>query len=289
MSKLINGKNLADQINIETRKQIIEQGLHPHLAAILVGDDESSKLYVSLKEKACKLVGIEFSRYYLDTETTEAKVLEMIQFLNNDPEIDGMIVQLPLPQHLNTDKIIATIAPEKDADGFGPANLKDFMEFKARIIPPLPNAIYELIKSTGIDFVGKHAVILSNSEIFAMPIVNMMKYKGGTAEYVNPNEMDLTPASARGELRLGRQKTQNADIVVIAVGKKWFLDKSMVKKDSIIIDAGINKENEIVYGDVNPNVDEVASFRSPVPGGVGPMTIAMLLRNVTELHKLRPA
>lgn len=274
MSKLIDGKKLAEEINLQTKDSILHNYLRPHLAAILVGDDPSSKLYVSLKEKACKLVGIEFTKYYLDAATTESKLLEAIQFINNDDEIDGIIVQLPLPKHLDTDKIIATIAPEKDADGFGPQNLKDFMEFKARIIPPLPNAIYELIKSTGVDFVGKHAVIIANSEIFAQPIINMMKFKGATAEYVDPADGSLT------------QKTQNAKIVIIAIGKKWFLDKSMVKKDSIIIDVGINKEDDIVYGDVNPNVDEVASFRSPVPGGVGPMTIAMLLHNVTELHKL---
>lgn len=275
MSQLIDGKKLADEINLQTRDQILHEYLKPHLAAILVGDDASSKLYVSLKEKACKLVGIEFTKYYLDEKTSESKLLEAIQFINNDDEIDGIIVQLPLPKHLETDKIIATISPEKDADGFGPANLKDFMEFKARIIPPLPNAIYELIKSTGVDFVGKHAVIIANSEIFAQPIINMMKFKGATAEYVEPVDKELN------------MKTQKADIVIIAIGKKWFLDKSMVKKDSIIIDVGINKEDDVVYGDVNPNIDEVVSFRSPVPGGVGPMTIAMLLHNVTELHKLK--
>lgn len=275
MAKLIDGNFLAEKINLETHNTIQDGKIQPHLAAVLVGDDPASHLYVSLKEKACHLAGIEFHKYYLDADSSQEKVLDVINFLNNDPDVNAIIVQLPMPKHLDTDKIIAAIDPLKDADGFGPQNLKDFMEFKARIIPPLPNAIYELIKSTELDFIGKHAVILANSELFAQPIINMMKFKGATSEYVNPTDVNLT------------QKTQNADVIVIAVGKKWFLDKSMIKQNSIIIDVGINKDDGKVYGDVNPDVDEIAGFRSPVPGGVGPMTIAMLLKNTLELFKLQ--
>lgn len=275
MSQLIDGRELAEQIKLELQKEISDQNLEPHLAAVLIGNDPASQLYVTLKERACHEIGISFTKYLLDEQSKPEKVKEVIEFLNNDPEINGIIVQLPLPSQLNQDEVIGLIDSAKDADGFGPKNLADFMEYKAKIIPALPNAIYELIKSTGVDLAGKQALVISNSEIFAKPIMNMMKYKKGSAEYASPDEPELF------------KKTQNADIIIIAVGRKWFLDHAMVKEGAIVIDVGINKTETGTTGDVNPDVDEVAAFRSPVPGGVGPMTIAMLLKNTVELFKLQ--
>lgn len=275
MSKLIDGRALAEKIRTEIRNEIIEKKLTPSLAIVLVGDDQASHLYVKLKEKACAEVGIDFHKYYLPEDAKQETLFQTIDFLNNDPEISAIVLQLPLPSHLDDDASVARISPDKDADGFGPQNLKDFLEYKARIIPGLPNGIYELIKSTGEKLEGKHCVVIANSEVFSKPIGNMMLYKGATGEYVNPNDPKLT------------EKTQKADIIVIAIGRKWFLKPEMIKEGAIIIDVGINKDGNATFGDVDPEVDEIAAFRSPVPGGVGPMTIAMLIRNTVELHKFQ--
>lgn len=275
MAKLIDGKKLAEQIRNEVKNEITQLGIEPQLAVVLVGEDPASKLYISLKEKACHEAGIASHKYYLAEDATTAQVLEVINFLNNDDEVTGILVQLPMPKQIDEHLIIAAIDQLKDVDGFGPKNLADFMSFKAKIIPGLPNSIYELIKSTGTDLAGKETLVISNSEVFAKPIINMMEYKKGRAHYASPDDPEL------------KTKTQGADIIIIAVGRKWFLDKTMVKNDSIIIDVGINNDGGKIYGDVNPDVDEVAAFRSPVPGGVGPMTIAMLLKNTLELYKLQ--
>jgi len=272
---LIDGKSLAEQIRSELRQEIIDKGLMPSLAIILVGDDPASHLYVKLKEKACAEVGIDFHKYLLAADASQEKLIETIDFLNKDEEVSAIVLQLPLPPHLNEDEAIAHIHIDKDADGFGPQNLKLFMNFEAQIIPGLPNGIYELIKSTNVPMENKKVLVIANSEVFSKPICNMMKYKGATAEYIQPDDSNL------------KSKSLEADVIIIAVGRKWFLKEDMVKEDSIIIDVGTNKEGDKVYGDVDPAVDEVAGFRSPVPGGVGPMTVAMLMKNVVELYKLK--
>jgi len=274
-AKLIDGKELANQIKYKIKDEIVKNAYTPNLAIILVGNDKASKLYVKLKEKACHEVGIEFHKYFLAENSTQEQLNELIDFLNNDDTIDAILIQLPLPSQLDEKSSVERIKKEKEVDGFSEGNLNDFINNKAKIIPGLANGIYELIKATEENIENTNSLVIANSEIFAKPIIKMMTNKKSNCEYIHPSNNDLI------------NKTKNSDIIIIAVGKKWFLNKEMIKKDSIIIDVGINSENGKTFGDVDPNVDEIASFRSPVPGGVGPMTIAMLLLNTLELYKLK--
>lgn len=271
---LIDGKEISNNIKLEIRKEIIENGYQPNLAIILIGNDPSSALYVKLKEKACNEVGIILHKYILNEDVSQDKVIELIDFLNNDQSIDAILVQLPLPNHLNEEKIISQISKYKEVDGFSYANIKDFLNNTAIITPGLPNGIYELIKNTNQNLVNKKILVIANSEIFAKPIIKMMANYDADAKYILPDDENLI------------KKSKEADIIIIAVGRKWFLDKTMVKNNSTIIDVGINTVKDKVYGDVNPNVDEHINYRSPVPGGVGPMTIAMLLKNTLTLYNL---
>ena len=270
---LIDGKILAENIQDSIANEIAKEGLTPGLAIILVGDDPASHLYVKLKEKACKKVGIDFHKYYMEKDSTQEHLNEVIDFLNNDEHVHAILIQLPLPDHLDEDAAVARIKKSKDVDGFGPENLEDFLNNQSALIPGLAHGIYELITSTGESLEQKKAVVLANSEIFAKPILHMLDIKGASAEYANPNDPDLN------------SQLQEADVVIVAIGKKWFVTPEMIKPGAIIIDVGTNNTEDGYFGDVDPDVDEIASYRSPVPGGVGPMTIAMLLRNTLELYK----
>lgn len=274
-AQLINGTELANDIQLAIRKEIIEQDLHPNLAIILVGNDPASHLYVSLKKKACEKVGATLHTYLLPESTTQQELEETITFLNNDQTIDAILLQLPLPAHLNEESAINTLSPQKDVDGFSPTLLKTFKEGNSVIIPGLAHGILKLIQSTGVDLHGKTGVILSNSQIFADPIITLLEQFGVKAHYTSPNDTNLT------------QTTTQADILIVALGKPHFVTPSMVKPNSIIIDVGTNKSKDGYFGDVDPAVDEIVDYRSPVPGGVGPMTIALLLHNTLILHKER--
>ncbi len=270
---LIDGNALANELRLAVHKEIIGTNATPGLAIILVGTDPASQLYVSLKEKACKEVGIDFHAYYLDENTTQEQLHEVIDFLNADPTIHALLVQLPLPSHLDEDEAIARIAPHKDVDGFGPVNLENFLAGKPAIVPGLANGIYALLESTKEPLNDKRAVVLANSEIFAQPIIALLAHKGTATSYLHPDDLELEDA-------LGE-----ADIIIVAVGRKWCITPDLVKPNAIIIDVGTNRENDVTYGDVDPAVDDVVAFRSPVPGGVGPMTIAFLLVNTLQLYK----
>ena len=263
-AQLIDGKKIANENLLNISKQVAKLETKPGLAAILVGDDPPSKLYLKLKEKACNKAGIIFNSYILDEETSEDKIIEVINFLNNDPNINGIILQMPLPKKFNQDNLIKAIKPAKDVDGFHP---------QTKVISPNILGIIELIKQTKIDLKNKKVVVLSNSEIFSQPFKKLLP--DSKVEYLNP----------KSAIRNLQSELKQADVLVVAIGKPNFIKPNMIKKDAIIIDVGINKINGKTIGDVDPEVDKIAAFRSPVPGGVGPMTVAMLLQNLINMRK----
>jgi len=270
-AQLIDGKKIADQILLDIKKQVAKLENKPGLAAILIGDEPASKLYLKLKKEACEKAGIDFFSYFLDKNCPEEKILEVISFLNNDQDITGIIIQLPLPKKFNTDKLIKAIKPKKDVDGFHP---------QSKVISPNVLGILELLKQTKVNLKNKKVVILANSEIFSQPFKKLLPKS--KVEYLNPKSAIL---NLQSELK-------QADIIIVAIGKPKFIKPDMVKKEAIIIDVGINKipasakasagRKGKTVGDVDPKVDKVVAFRSPVPGGVGPMTVAMLLTNLLK-------
>ncbi|MFA5188901.1 MAG: tetrahydrofolate dehydrogenase/cyclohydrolase catalytic domain-containing protein [Patescibacteria group bacterium] len=262
-AQIIDGQKFADEILLDIRKQVIKLDTKPGLAAILVGDDPASKMYLKIKEKACHKVGLDFYTYFLDKNCPEEKILEVINFLNNDPTINGIIIQLPLPEKFNPDKLIKAINPGKDVDGFHP---------RSKVISPNVLGIIELIKQTKVDLKNKKVIILSNSKIFSQPFKKLLPKS--KVEYLNP----------KSHISYLISQTSKADVLITAIGQPKFIKPDMVKKDAIIIDVGINKVGKKTVGDVDPKVDKVAGFRSPVPGGVGPMTVAMLLKNLLTLY-----
>lgn len=273
-AKTIDGKYLSENILREIYQEIKKNQLQLSLAAILVGDDPASRLYVNLKKKACEQCGIMFNNYYLSASATEQQVIDAIEFLNQDPAITGILVQLPLPKKFNESKIMATIKPEKDVDGFHPFNLACLEQGAPTIIPGLALGIMIMIKSTGVNLEGKNAVIVCNSPIFSLPLKYLLAEEKITAYDYRPQNKNL----------LNELKT--ADIIIVAVGKEKFIAKEMIKPGAIIIDVGINKtKSGETVGDVDPECAETAGFISPVPGGVGPMTVAMLLWNLILLAK----
>lgn len=269
-AKIINGQLLADKILHGVCREIVEKKLTPALAVILVGDDPASKIYVSLKQKACLKCGIEFYFYHLPANAPEAQILECLNFLNQDKDIHGIIVQLPLPKHLDPDKIIKSINPEKDADGFHPKNLKLLAEKKPRIAPALHQGIIKLLAETGEDISKKNIIVISNNPIFTTPLSRLLKAKN--CVWAAPNDAGLT------------KKTLEADIVIIAIGQPKFLKAKMIKKDATLIDVGYNRVKRKPVGDIDfESCSKRARWISPVPGGVGPMTVAMLLANTVRL------
>jgi methylenetetrahydrofolate dehydrogenase (NADP+) / methenyltetrahydrofolate cyclohydrolase len=258
-AKLIDGKKLADEILANIYTQVATMEHKPSLAAILVGDNEASKLYLRLKKEACEKVDITFHSYFLEANCSEDKIIEVISFLNDDPEITGILVQLPLPKQFDTNRIIHAISPDKDVDGFHP---------QTKFISPNVLGIIELIKSTGEDLKNNQITILSNSDKFAEPFKKLLADSKVTY---------LTPQAPSPKLKV---QSQEADVLIVAIGKPNFIKQDMIKKDAILIDVGINKVNGKTIGDIDPACDKIASWRSPVPGGVGPMTVAMLLNNL---------
>ncbi len=270
---LIDGKALAEEILLDLQKKIIKENFHPGLAVILVGDDEPSKLYVRNKERACQKVGMEFHKYICEKET-EGQIIDMIRFLNNDPAITGIIVQLPLPKGINTQKIIDGIDPKKDADGFHPQNIKKILSQKTAHLPPLIKTIFYILKSIAMDVVDKRVCVLSRSDIFRQVIVKALEDKGAR---VDATTLEATNA---------KKNLKEADIVISILGKPKIITGDMIKKGATIIDIGITKTENGFFGDVDlESIKKVAKFATPTPGGVGPITVAMLLDTVFELSR----
>jgi methylenetetrahydrofolate dehydrogenase (NADP+)/methenyltetrahydrofolate cyclohydrolase len=279
---LIDGKKTAQQIREEIKEEVAaivdKQQTGPHLAAVIVGDDPASKTYVASKERAAKSVGMTSSTYTYPEETTEEELLATIDFLNNDDEIDGFIVQLPLPAHIDVDKVIERIDPAKDVDGFHPMNVGKMAIGQPAFVSATPAGILELLKRYDIETEGKHCVVLGRSNIVGSPVSILMSKKA------KPGNATVTICHSKTKNMAEIMRT--ADILICAIGQSQFVKADMVKEGAVVIDVGIHRipaENEKGYklvGDVD--FDEVvkkASYITPVPGGVGPMTIAMLLKN----------
>lgn len=287
MSKIIDGKAIAEQMKKEIAAEVasmIDNGMEaPHLAAVIVGEDGASQTYVASKEKACHSVGMTSSVYRLPASTTEKEMLDLVEFLNKDPEISGYIIQLPLPKHIDENKVINAISPEKDVDGFTSINAGRLQLGLPCFVPATPFGIVELIKRSGIETVGKNVVVLGRSNIVGTPVAILMSRKG----------IDSTVTICHSRTQNLKEITLQADIIIAAIGKQGFLTADMVKPGAAIIDVGIHRINDPespkgykILGDVDyEGVSKVAGAITPVPGGVGPMTIVSLLHNTLMAAK----
>jgi len=287
--KLIDGKAIAQKIKVEIAKEVakmIDNDMEaPHLAAILIGDDPASQTYVNSKEKDCKEVGFTSSVYKYPSDTTEEKLLEIIDFINNDDEVHGLIVQLPLPDHISSDKIIQSIKPEKDVDGFHPENVGKMALSMPTFLPATPYGIIQLLEKSKIETEGKNCVILGRSNIVGTPMSILMSRKS------NPGNCTVTICHSRTKNL--KEICASADILIAAIGKPEFVTADMVKPGAVVIDVGIHRVKSTktksgfkLIGDVNfYDVSEKCSYISPVPGGVGPMTRVSLLLNTLKAFK----
>ena len=284
-AKLIKGGEISKQIREEITKEVEElkekHGITPGLATILVGEDPGSKVYVGQKEKACNNLGIYSARTDLPEDTSEADLLELVNKFNNDPKIHGILVQLPLPKHINAERVIYAINPDKDVDCFHPVNVGKLMIGTGRFLPCTPHGIVELLRRSGVTTDGKHVVVVGRSNIVGKPMANLMLQAppGGNATVTlcHTGTKDLAAY------------TKMADILVVAVGHPKTITADMVKDGVVVIDVGVNRIGKtpegkgILAGDVDfDSVQEKASAITPVPGGVGPMTITMLMKNTVE-------
>jgi methylenetetrahydrofolate dehydrogenase (NADP+)/methenyltetrahydrofolate cyclohydrolase len=287
--KLIDGKKIAEEIKeeikIEVAKIIDDDDGAPHLAAILVGGDAASETYVTHKENDCKQVGIVSSVYRLSQHITESELIENIDFINNDDEVHGLIVQLPLPRHIHVDKIISAINPEKDVDGFHPMNVGKMLLGQPTYLPATPAGILELLKRYKIKTEGKNCVVLGRSNIVGTPMSALLSRKA------NPGNCTVT--TCHSKTKNIAEICREADIIIAAIGQAKFVTADMVKEGAVVIDVGIHrvpsdktKSGFRLIGDVD--FDEVAkkcSYITPVPGGVGPMTRVALLQNTMKAFK----
>lgn len=278
-AKLIKGKevsaSLRAQLKIEVA-QLVQQGITPGLAVVLVGEDPASQTYVRNKEKGCLELGIYSEKYLLPAQTTQKELLDLVEKLNHKPEINGILVQLPLPAHLDSKVVIEAIAPEKDVDAFHASNVGRIMLGDYHFLPCTPAGIMELIHSAEIEVAGKECVVIGRSNIVGKPMAMLLLHENGTVTVCHSKTKNLT------------EVTRRADILVCAIGKAKFVTADMVKNGATVIDVGMNRdENGKLCGDVDfDSVSEVAGAITPVPGGVGPMTITMLLKNTITAAKL---
>ena len=278
MAKIIDGKVISAAVKEEVAKEVAElktQGIVPGLAVIIVGDDPASRVYVNNKKKACEQLGMLSREYTMPAETTEDELLSLIKELNADPEINGILCQLPLPSHLNEELVINTIIPEKDVDAFHPHNVGKIMIGNYDFLPCTPAGIMEMLKYENIDISGKECVVIGRSNIVGKPMSMLLLHKNGTVTVCHSRTKNLKEVCLR------------ADILVAAVGRANFVTADMVKEGAVVIDVGINRlENGKLCGDVNfAEVEPKASYITPVPGGVGPMTIATLMKNTLTAAK----
>ena len=271
-AEILDGKLVSQVLRKKIKSRVealAKRDIKPGLAVILVGNDAASQIYVRNKVAACQAVGIHSIVYRLSAETSEQKVLEELKRLNNDPAINGILVQLPLPKHIDEVKIVEFISPEKDVDGFHKINVGAMVTGSARFYPCTPHGVMKLLEYYGIAIEGQHAVVVGRSNIVGKPMALMLLEKGATVSICSSKTPDLASF------------TRQADIVVVAVGKSKVLSGAMIKSGATVIDVGINRlADGSLVGDVDfESVLEVAGFLTPVPGGVGPMTITMLLEN----------
>ncbi|MCR4644803.1 MAG: bifunctional methylenetetrahydrofolate dehydrogenase/methenyltetrahydrofolate cyclohydrolase FolD [Oscillospiraceae bacterium] len=281
MAKLIDGKAISARIKEEVRQETAafmeKYGIQPSLAVVIVGNDPASRVYVNNKKKACELMGFKSIEYALPEDTTQEELIALVKKMNVDPAINGILVQLPVPKHINDMAIIKSINPKKDVDAFHPENVGRIMIGEYKFLPCTPAGAIELLDSTGVDVAGKNCVVIGRSNIVGKPMAMLLLHRNGTVTICHSRTKDLTAI------------TREADILVAAVGKPNFVTGDMVKEGAVVIDVGINRlETGKLCGDVNfAEVEPKASFITPVPGGVGPMTIAMLMRNTLTAAKIQ--
>lgn len=278
MAEILNGKELAKKIreNLKVEVQELKQGgINPKLAVIMVGDNSSSQIYVKNKSFACKDVGIEFEEFLLDENTKEEELLSLIEKLNDEESINGILLQSPVPNHIDINKAFRTIKPEKDVDGFNPVNVGNLVIGEECFISCTPYGIMKMFEEYNIELEGKNAVVLGRSNIVGKPMVQCLLSKNATVTVCHSRTKNIN------------EITRNADIIVSAIGKPNFVTADMVKEGAVVIDVGINRlDSGKVVGDVEfDTVSQKAGYITPVPGGVGPMTIAMLVTNVVKAAK----
>ncbi|MFD2371890.1 bifunctional methylenetetrahydrofolate dehydrogenase/methenyltetrahydrofolate cyclohydrolase FolD [Brevibacillus sp. GCM10020057] len=269
---IVQGKEVAQSIRAELANEVAElkkQGITPGLTVVLVGDDPASQSYVRGKAKGCEEVGIASEVIVKDASTTEEELLAIIQQLNENPNVNGILVQLPLPKHISETAVIEAIHPDKDVDGFHPISVGNMVLGNETFLPCTPHGIIELIKRTGTEMAGKHAVVIGRSNIVGKPVSLLLQQENATVTMCHSRTQNLEAI------------TRQADILVVATGRAHMIGKEHVKPGAVVIDVGVNRiETGKLVGDVKfDEVKEVASFLTPVPGGVGPMTITMLLKN----------
>ena len=278
---IIDGKKVSSDIKAELADEVAElkkTGIAPGLTVVLVGDDPASHVYVKNKEKACELIGIRSVKHQLLASTSQEELLALVNDLNNDDTVDGILVQLPLPEQIDEHAVLLAIDPAKDVDGFHPINVGQLMIGESIFESCTPSGIIELLKRYDIEISGSHAVIVGRSNIVGKPAAMMLLHNHATVEICHSRTRDLAA------------ETRRADILVAAIGRPRFITADMVKPGAAVIDVGMNRTDEGLCGDVDfEDVKEVASAITPVPGGVGPMTIAILMRNTVAAAKARAA
>lgn len=279
MANLIDGKQVSatvkEQVKQETENLFQKYGKRPALAVVIVGNNPASRVYVNNKKKACEMVGFQSFEYALPEDTTQEELLELVQTLNADENINGILVQLPVPKKIDENAIINAISSEKDVDAFHPENVGKIMIGDYAFLPCTPAGVMELIHATGIEISGKKCVVIGRSNIVGKPMAMLLLHESGTVTICHSRTQDLPSV------------TREADILVVAIGKANFVTADMVKEGAVVIDVGMNRlENGKLCGDVNfAEVEPKASWITPVPGGVGPMTIAMLMKNTLTAFK----
>lgn len=278
MAEILDGKELAKKIRKDLKKEVAElkeNGINPKLAVIMVGDNSASQVYVKNKSRACEKAGIEFEEFLFDANTSEEELLKTIEKLNNDDNVHGILLQSPVPKHIDINKAFRTISPEKDVDGFNPINVGNLCIGEDCFISCTPYGIVKILEEYNIETEGKEAVILGRSNIVGKPMIQCLLNKNCTVTVCHSRTKEIEKIIKR------------ADIIIAAIGKSKFVKKEMVKDGAVVIDVGINRlEDGTIVGDVDfEEISKIASYITPVPGGVGPMTIAMLLNNLVKAAK----
>lgn len=279
-ASIINGKEVAKKTKdgLKTEVEALKaDGIHPSLVVIIVGNDPASRVYVNNKKKACEEVGIVSTEYAMGEETTEEELLALIDKLNKDVGVNGILVQLPLPKHINEEKIILAINPDKDVDAFHPVNVGKIMTGNPQFLPCTPAGVMKLIEETGIEVAGKECVVVGRSNIVGKPQAMLLLAKNGTVTICHSRTKNL------------EEVTRRADILVVAVGRAELIKGSAVKPGAVVIDVGMNRtEDKKFVGDVEfSSASEKAAYITPVPGGVGPMTIAILMENTVKAARIQ--
>lgn len=280
MEILLNGKEVSKKIKEDLKVEVDRlksRGINPKLAVIMVGNNEASKVYVKNKSKACNTIGVEFEEFLLQEDISEQELFSLIDRLNEDDSVNGILLQAPIPKHLDQNKAFRRIKPEKDVDGFNPINVGDLSIGNDCFISCTPYGVMKILEYYNIELEGKNAVVLGRSNIVGKPMVQCLLSKNATVTVCHSRTQNI------------KEITKNADILIAAIGKPKFVTEDMVKDGAVVIDVGINRlDNGKICGDVDfENVESKVKAITPVPGGVGPMTIAMLVSNLVKATKLQ--